>query len=209
VSGLECAWHNLHHTDILLRAIEAALAGNHSLRVLGHPSAGKDDFDTLYRFLLARGSNTVNNSFSNTWGWTVTCPCGYCGDPTHECTCTPSRVERWRRRLARHHFDLSLVVAIPRARDLVFVDRARKGQCEPLSRVLSRVEAAREARGAIPLDLDPAGTQLLRVAVDRLGFSLNQRDRVMKVAQTIAALSNSNVIRAAHLAEAIQYQWWV
>lgn len=198
-SPAEMAWQNLHHAGpVLLRAIEISYAGRHYLRILGHPSAGKFDFDII--------RTTTAAWMWSAWKWTLTCPCGYLGDPTHECSCTPEKVHRWQARLSRHPFDISLVIALPRAKDLAEVDRARRGECEPLSLILQRGEAARAQRDTIPLDLDGAGNQLLRAAIDRMFFTLSQRDRVVEVARTITALQGGDRIRAAHVAEAIQYQ---
>lgn len=228
----EVAWRNLHHAGpVLLRAIEISYAGGHSLRVLGHPSAGEDDFSTLWHgiglkcqstsprwadpCILPMGHDGDHEStqgmwtigtLPDSWTWSLTCPCGYLGDPTHECSCTLEHVERWRTRLSRHSFDISLVIALPRAKDLAEVDRARKGLAEPLSLILQRGEVARAHRDTISLDLDGAGNQLLRAAIDRMFFTLSQRDRVVEVAWTITALQGGDRIRAAHVAEAIQYQ---
>jgi magnesium chelatase family protein len=53
---------------------------------------------------------------------------------------------------------------------------------------------------------DPAGEQLLKHAVERLGFSARGYSRVLKVARTIADLAGAPELRAEHVAEAIQYR---
>jgi magnesium chelatase family protein len=96
---------------------------------------------------------------------------------------------------------------------------------EPTAAVARRVEEARKLQGerfgavTTPINaamgpealyrhcaVDPAGRALLDAAFEKLGLSARALDRILKVARTISDLAGGGPIRAAHLAEAIQYR---
>jgi len=54
--------------------------------------------------------------------------------------------------------------------------------------------------------IDQSGTELLKMAMQKLGLSARAYDRILKVARTIADLGNSESIKPEHLSEAIQYR---
>ena len=53
---------------------------------------------------------------------------------------------------------------------------------------------------------DDKAQDVLRKAFDKLGLSARAYDRVLKVARTIADLEGSEIIRADHVLEAVQYR---
>ena len=151
------------------------------------------------------------------------CPCGYYGDPTHECTCSPSTVTRYQKRISGPLLDrIDIHVDVPRVAYEKLTDQ-RLG--ESSETVRARVEAAREKQRARfagtdiasnadmrPADvrkycqLDDAGTSLLRAAMNQLQLSARAFHRVLKLARTIADLAGSESIQPSHIAEAIQYR---
>jgi magnesium chelatase family protein len=152
------------------------------------------------------------------------CPCGYFGDPTHECRCGPPVIERYRSRVSGpllDRIDIHLEVPAVPYREL-----AAEHAEEPSTAVRARVEAARlrqrERFAAQPgvhanahmsaRDLrqhcrvsTPVET-LLRAAVARLGLSARAFHRVLKIARTIADLAGADELAPRHVAEAIQYR---
>lgn len=151
------------------------------------------------------------------------CPCGHLGDARYDCRCPPPLVERYRSRISGPLLDrIDLHVEVP----AVTLRELRGSSGETTAEVAARVAAAR----AVQLDrfgpqvatpnnaalrpdelrrfcrLDEAGRSLLDRAFEKLGLSARALDRVLKVARTIADLGGSGEIRAAHVAEAIQYR---
>ena len=116
------------------------------------------------------------------------CPCGGRGDPGAQCSCSQQRLASFRDKLSRallDRFDVVVTVPRPRAEELA----APPG--EPADAVRGRVVAA---------------DALLARAVERLPLSGRGRARVARVARTIAALADSDVVAAEHVAEALAYR---
>ena len=151
------------------------------------------------------------------------CPCGYWGDPTHNCTCSPAMVTRYQKRISGPLLDrFDIHAEVPRVEyEKLTADRA--GEASAAIRV--RVRAARERQQArftgTPLicnadmgpahireycEVDEAGKSLMRAAMQQLGMSARSFHRVLKLARTIADLEGAERIQAAHLAEALQYR---
>jgi magnesium chelatase family protein len=63
-----------------------------------------------------------------------------------------------------------------------------------------------EVREYCQLTLEDGAKSLLRLAMDQLGLSARSFHRVLKLARTIADLSESEVIATPHVAEALQYR---
>jgi magnesium chelatase family protein len=151
------------------------------------------------------------------------CPCGYEGDGTRVCRCTPVRVAQYRQKLSGPLLDrIDIRIVVPRLsrHELLSEDPG-----EPSAIVRARVEAARAIQAArcapfgvtcnaqLPgpvarreVLLSPAARELLATAVDRVGLTGRGFDRALKVARTIADLEGSASTEQAHVAEALGYR---
>lgn len=149
------------------------------------------------------------------------CPCGYFGDASERCRCTPERIRQYRARVSGpllDRIDMHVEVpAVPRAELL----SASAPPAESSETVRERVETARLrqlARSGVPnyrlgakqiesvCALDAESRALLELAGARLGFSARAYHRIMKVARTIADLDGQDRILSTHIGEAIQYR---
>jgi len=152
------------------------------------------------------------------------CPCGYFGDPQHNCSCGPVGVQRYLARVSGpllDRIDIHLEVPAVKYRAL-----AEQGGGEPSEAVRERVDQARTLQGErfvqrpgiyanahmAPRDLrafcrvsDGADT-LLRTAITRLGLSARAYHRILKIARTIADLDGAAGLQPKHVSEAIQYR---
>ncbi len=152
---------------------------------------------------------------------TRSCPCGYLGDPSGRCRCSPERVLAYRGRLSGpllDRIDMHLEVpAVPRA--LLLDPPAQAGESSGTvrervlaarARQLDRGAATNSALGHLQVEhhcrLDGAARALLDEAFNRLGLSARAYHRILKVARTIADLAAAGAIGSGHLAEAIQYR---
>lgn len=147
------------------------------------------------------------------------CPCGFHGDSTRSCRCTPDQIARYRGRLSGPFLDrIDLIVEVPALPPDAL---ASKAAGESSASVRARVEAATQRQqtrqgkanarlGTGEIDAhcqpDAVGLALLQQATTRLGLSARAWHRVLKVARSIADLAGEHQIRAPHVAEAIQYR---
>ena len=72
------------------------------------------------------------------------CPCGYYGDPVKPCSCSPTQISRYQRRISGPLLDrIDIFVDVPRVENEKLTDDRLS---EPSSSVRSRVEDARQAQ---------------------------------------------------------------
>ncbi len=145
------------------------------------------------------------------------CPCGWAGDPSGRCRCSPDAVRRYRGRVSGPLLDrIDLHVEVARLPPAELRPDAPAG--ESTATVRARVVEARERQYAragktnAVLDqpetasacrLADADRLLLERAVEALQLSARSMHRILRVARTIADLEGADAIGTAHLTEAI------
>ena len=192
--------------------------GHHILEVLRQPL--EDKGVTISR---AQGSITFPANFMLI-GAMNPCPCGFYGDMVKSCSCTPTTIDRYQRRISGPLLDrIDIFVDVPRV-DYEKLTNEHTG--ETSAAVRNRVEEARlrqrarfSASGGVltnadmgPVEvrefcaLDDASHGLLRAAMQQLHLSARGFHRILKLARTIADLTGDSQITSRHLSEALQYR---
>jgi len=152
------------------------------------------------------------------------CPCGYYGDPTHHCVCTPGQIQRYMNKISGPLLDRidihCEIQAVP------FAELSKMQPGEPSAKIRERVINARKIqeerfKGHKGIhcnaqmtekmlheyaEPDAQSLDMLRMAMERLKLSARAYSRILKVARTIADLEGSEKVQSQHIAEAIGYR---
>jgi len=148
------------------------------------------------------------------------CPCGYLGDASGRCRCTPEQVQRYRMRLSGPLLDrIDIQVQVPPVRYRA-LSRAQPGAAEEMSEAIRRrVVAARKRQCRRQgktnnllqgreidriCEIDASGHRLLEQAMNRLGLSARAYHRILKSARTLADLGRQERIPPEPLSMAIK-----
>ena len=151
------------------------------------------------------------------------CKCGYFGDSTRECTCTPAQIHQYHSKISGpllDRIDIQVEVANVNYKDLSSTQKGETSQ-----EIKMRVNQARQIQRERYKDfgiyansqltagmlsefcrLGEAENNILKMAFDKLGLSARAHSRILKVARTIADLAGEKDITSSHIAEAIQYR---
>ncbi len=160
------------------------------------------------------------------------CPCGYYGDPTHHCVCTPGQISRYLSRISGPLLDRIDIHCEIQAVPFAQLSQMQPG--EPSAAIRERVIKARNIQterfsklpsssgggGGRPhcnaqmtekmlhqfAEPDAGSLDMLRMAMERLKLSARAYSRILKVARTIADLAGSEQVQSMHIAEAIGYR---
>ncbi|WP_421868475.1 YifB family Mg chelatase-like AAA ATPase [Motiliproteus sp.] len=148
------------------------------------------------------------------------CPCGYQGDPSGRCRCTPDQIKRYQGRISGPLLDrLDLQIEVGALSEQELIEATTPA--EDSASVRRRVELARQRqlrrRGKLnhrlsgqELELDCAlnreNRQLMQQALNRLGLSARAYHRVLRVARTLADLEGATDIDRSHLLQSLSYR---
>lgn len=154
------------------------------------------------------------------------CPCGFLGDPVHNCKCMPGQIMRYQKRISGpmlDRIDIHLDVPAVKLEKLTVVDKDIKS--ENSDTIRKRVQKARDQQTKrfkgrkIKTNsemnnkdlrefcqLSNECLDLLKMAMTRMNLSARSYYRILKLGRTIADLEGSQTITPTHIAEALQYR---
>ncbi len=151
------------------------------------------------------------------------CPCGYYGDPFHECSCSQASIDKYLGKVSNPLLDRIDIHVEVQAVD--YKDLIGKGEEEKSATIRERVNKARE----IQLDrfknknifsnsqisnrdikkyckLTKKAEDILDISFNKYKFSARTYNKLLKVARTIADLDCEDMIQERHILEAIRYR---
>lgn len=153
------------------------------------------------------------------------CPCGFFGDPTKDCSCNPSQINRYQKKISGPLLDrIDIHLDVPAIKVEKLTERD-DDSVESSKVIRERVQKARDiqtrryAKTSVSCNADLTNKSLkefcelsdecltfLKTAVSKLNLSGRAYNRTIKVARTIADLAGEEAITTSHLAEALQYR---
>jgi len=157
------------------------------------------------------------------------CPCGFLGDKKRNCSCMPGQISKYQRRISGPLLDrVDIYLEVPsveveklsgdiisESSDVVRdrVNKARKIQAARFKdlpngrqgRILTNSQMGSDEIKKY-CQISEEGLNLLKMAISSLNLSARGYTRVLKLARTIADLTESENILTEHIAEALQYR---
>lgn len=209
---------------------EISLAHNGVLFLDEMPEYSRDTLETL-RQPLEDGCITVSRA-SGTVVYPANfiliasmnpCPCGNFGSKDLECTCSPSQIQRYMRKISGPLLDrIDIKIDVDR---VAFVDLNSDKEEESSAEVKKRVDRARKVQlerykndknysnakmnsKQIKLycKIDDDTRDFMEQAFEKFHMSARAYNRILKVARTIADLDGKENIEFEHVAEALAYR---
>ena len=151
------------------------------------------------------------------------CPCGYLSDPDRDCSCSPSQIIKYQKKISGPLIDrIDLHIEVPRIK---FEKLSSDNLAESSKSIRARVEKAREIqrerfKGKKIISnsemssrevkdfckIEEQTLEILKTAISQFSLSARSYYKILKLARTVADLEEKEKIAGVHVAEALQYR---
>lgn len=153
------------------------------------------------------------------------CPCGYLGDPSHECKCGASEILRYQKKISGPMLDrIDVHLDVPAVKVEKLTEQ-KMGTGPTSKEIRKKVQMARDIQTRRfkkdkiisnsemnsklikkYCELSSESLEILKMAVNKLNLSARSYNKILKVSRTIADLEKETKIKPNHIAEALQYR---
>ena len=152
------------------------------------------------------------------------CPCGYLGDPTHECKCTETQIQNYHKKISGPLLDrIDMYIEVEKVKNselaatIATTGHEHNVVKNTITGAITRQKARYKRDGIYNsslssfqvsnlLTMEPEAEKLLAEASEQLNLSARAYFKTIKVARTIADLEGTDIILSKHLAEALTYR---
>lgn len=148
------------------------------------------------------------------------CPCGYFGTQQKTCTCTPSAIQRYKRKISGPIMDRIDIWLEVEHIDYEKLSNKNLPKSETSDIIAKRINVAQaiqnkrqnkknsglSAKELENIDIEQDAQEILNQSAKKLALSPRSYHRIIKLSRTIADLDDSKTIRTPHILEALQYR---
>ena len=151
------------------------------------------------------------------------CPCGYSSDPAHPCSCSPTQIMKYQKKISGPLLDrIDMCIEVGR---IEYDKLSEDSEGESSAEVQSRVQKARDfqtqrfsgtnlkTNSEMTIKeirefckLEKTEQDFMKAVVIKMYLSARSYHRILKLARTIADLGGAKNIEVKHLSEAVQYR---
>lgn len=151
------------------------------------------------------------------------CPCGFFGSKDKECTCSPQAISKYIGKISGPLLDrIDIQIEVTPVKYQKLDSEEKVESSEDIKNRVNKARSIQQERYILEniysnsqltpkliekyCKLNKEAKNVLELAFNKLGLSARAYGRILKVARTIADLSEKENIETNHIAEAIQYR---